>query len=91
MTKNKGKALKRKTQPLPVQSDTEKTTRDEDEHSPRHMMNNMGALLSTVTTKMGVFKKGKNIERVQSFPMQFTLPLLVPQPAMIQISRLPPG
>ena len=57
VTKKKGKAVKRKSQPLNIQSDTEWTTGDEEEPSLRLMMSNMGALLSTLTTTMEGFER----------------------------------
>ena len=60
VTKKMGKALKRKSQPLNVQSDTEWTTGDDEEPSLRLMMTNMGALLSTLNTRMESFERRKD-------------------------------
>ena len=45
-SKKKGEALKRKTQPLDVLSNTEWTVGDEKEPSRRYMVENMDTLLS---------------------------------------------
>ena len=47
----KGKAAKRK-QPLTEYSDTEGTTKDEEEPSLKDMMANIGAMLTNLTTRM---------------------------------------
>ena len=57
LTQKKGKAVKRKSQPLNVQSDTERTTGDDKELSLRLMMSNMGALLSTLNTRIEGFER----------------------------------
>ena len=51
-SKRKGKALKKKTQTVEATSETEWTTGDEEEPSLRHMVENMGALLTILTSKM---------------------------------------
>ena len=54
-SKRKGKALKKKTQPMDVPTNTDWTMGDDDdddEPSLRHMVKNMGTLLSTLTSKV---------------------------------------
>ena len=51
-SKRKGKALKKKAQTVEATSETEWTTGDEEEPSLRHMVENLGALLTTLTSKM---------------------------------------
>ena len=57
VTKKKGKALKRKSQPPNVQSDMEWTTQDDEDPSLELMMTNMGTLLSTLNTRMEGFAR----------------------------------
>ena len=92
VTQKKGKAMKRKSQPLNVQSDTEWTTGDDEEPCPRLMMSNMGVLLSTLNnTRMEGFKRKQDHMEGELSPIQCTLPLQVPPPAKIRY-RLPiPG
>ena len=60
--KKKGKALKRK-QPCTMYSDTEGTTKDEEEPSLQDMMANMGTMLTNLTTRMEGYKN-RQVDRV---------------------------
>ena len=59
--KKKGKAVKRK-QSLIVYSDTEGTTKDEEEPSLWDMIANIGAMLTNMTTRMEGYEK-RHVDR----------------------------
>ena len=83
VTKKKGNAAKRKSQHLDLLADPEWISGDEEEPSIRSMMSNMGALLSTLNSRMEGFERWQDhMDGTAASHTVFTAP---PGPSTCQI------